>query len=193
MEPDQLRAVIASAQAGQAEGYKALLEAYGRRLFGYFLRATGNHHDAEDLLSDLALRLVRQLDKYDERGRFEPWLFRIAANMVRDRIRRRKARPSVMSLSAETDTDAPMAGRVPGPQEPVDAKLLARESSAELQAALEELEPTTREMILLRYFGNMSFKELAATFECPLGTVLARVHRGLAALRRMMDIASPEP
>ena len=98
-----------------------------------------------------------------------------------------------MNLSAEADGDAPMADRVPGPQEPVDAKLLAKEGSAELQTALEELEPTTREMILLRYFGNMSFKELAATFECPLGTVLARVHRGLAALRGIMDIESPEP
>ena len=188
MEPEQLSAVIASAQAGEARGFEALLDAYGPRLFGYFLRATGHHHDAEDLLSEMSLRLVRQLKRYDDRGRFEPWLFRIAANMVRDRIRRRKVRPPGLSLSLDSDGQgSSIADRLPAAAQAVDAKLLAAEASAGIRAALENLDFTTREMILLRYFGQMSFKELADTFECPLGTALARVHRGLAALREAME------
>ena len=83
MDQQQLRKTIAAAKAGDAEGYRVLLEAYGSRLYGYFLRATGSSHDAEDMLGELMLRLVRRLESYDERGRFEQWLFRIAANMVR--------------------------------------------------------------------------------------------------------------
>ena len=88
MDPERLQRAISGAQAGRPEAYRALLEAYWPRLYGYFLRATGNHHDAEDLLGDLGLRMVRQLKSYREQGRFDHWLFRIAANMVRDRIRR---------------------------------------------------------------------------------------------------------
>lgn len=186
MDPEQLRETIAAAKAGREDGYRGLLSAYGPRLYGYFLKATGNSHDAEDLLSDLTLRLVRVLSRYDERGRFEPWLFRIAANMVRDRIRRRKANPSPASLSAEGDGGKPLIDRLPDADAPVDAGLLAEEAGEQLRAALDELDERTREMILLRHYGELSFKEIAAAFDCPLGTALARVHRGLKSLRRRM-------
>ena len=188
MDSQRLRAVIASAQAGDPEAYRVLLDTYGRRLYGYFLRATGSHHDAEDLLGEVMLRLVARLGKYDDRGRFEPWLFRIAANMVRDRIRRMRSNPPAVSLSAEGDSGAKRADQLLADTDAVETGLLAEEASADLQAALAKLDATTRDMILLRHFGQMSFKEIAEVFECPLGTALARVHRGLRALRRIMDL-----
>ena len=186
MDAQRLRATIASAQAGSADAYRELLKAYGQRLYGYFVRATGRHHDAEDLVGELFLRLVRQLGKYDDRGRFEPWLFRIAANMVRDRFRRSKTRPAAVSLSAENESGKALVDQLPGHEEDVDADMLAAENTEGLHEALQRLDETTREMILLRYFGEMTFKELAENFQCPLGTVLARVHRGLKALRGIM-------
>lgn len=155
-------------------------------MYGYFFRAVGNHHDAEDLLGEMMLRLVKELDKYDDRGRFEPWLFRVAANMVRDRIRRRKSRGLSISLSAEDSFGRTLAERLPGPEEPVESALVAGEASEQLQRALGALDEKTREAILLRYFSQMSFKELAEFFQCPMGTVLARVHRGLKTLRESM-------
>jgi len=187
MEQQRLRATIASAQEGSAEAYRSLWQMYGPRLYGYFFRATGRHHDAEDLLGELMLRLLRRLKSYDERGRFEPWLFRIAANMVRDRIRRAKAAPKVISLAAGTGEQAPLAERITAESPEADATVLAEETSAQLQQALDRLEPTTRHMILLRHFGHMSFREIAEVFQCPLGTVLARVHRGLGKLRELME------
>ncbi len=188
MEQQPLREIVAAAQGGSAEAYDALLRRYGRRLYSYFFRATGRHHDAEDLLGELMLRLVRRLESYDDRGRFEPWLFRIAANMVRDRIRRLKARPAAVSLSAGEKSGSPLADRVKAKPAAVDVRLLAAEASAQLQRALEKLDATTRETILLRHFGQMSFKEIASVLRCPLGTVLARVHRGLKSLRRIMGV-----
>jgi len=186
MDPQELQATIASAQEGRGEAYQALLEAYWPRLYGYFVRAVGNHHDAEDLLGEMALKLVGQLKKYDDRGRFDPWLFRIAANMVRDRFRRKKVRPNEMSLSLEGADGRTMADRLAGEAAPPDATLLLAEASGELAEALDKLEPATREMVLLRHFGEMSFKEIAAMFDCPIGTALARVHRGLQSLRLLM-------
>lgn len=192
MEPERLRAVIVSAQTGDSGAYRELLDAYGRRLYGYFLRAIGNHHDAEDLLGELMLKLVAKLDKYDDRGRFEPWLFRIASNMVRDRIRRVKANPKPASLSIESDTGTSRADQLLAETGPIEDGLLAEESSELLQQALLKLDETTREMILVRHFSQMSYKEIADLFQCPLGTALARVHRGLKTLRRIMS-ADDEP
>lgn len=187
MDQQQLRATIASARGGDASAYETLLDAYAPRLYGYFLRATGNHHEAEDLLGEVMLRLVRTLDGYDEKGRFEPWLFRIAANLVRDRIRRLKSRPASVSLSADDADGEPMADRLDAEARDVDHKLVEREQSQQLQDALGKLDETTREMILLRHFGGLSFKQLAETFDCPLGTALAKVHRGIKALGKWMN------
>ena len=186
MDRQGLHAMIAAAQAGSPEAYQALLEAYWPRLYGFFLRAVGNHHEAEDLLGELALRLVRNLTSYVDRGRFEPWLFRVAANMIRDRIRRLKVRPHVTSLSAEDDHGSAMSDRIEGEAPAVEKRLVAGEVASELNAALEQLDPTTRQMILLRHFSEMSFKEIAESYECPIGTVLAKVHRGLKQLRKLM-------
>jgi len=186
MDAERLRRTIASAKRGQADGYAALLEAYGPRLYGYFLRATGRHHDAEDLLSELTLRLVRRLKSYDERGRFDQWVFRIAANMVRDRIRRLRSGPGTLSLSWQDESQGSLGEQLPADGPAVDAAALAEEASAGVQQALGKLDDMTRQMVLLRYFGELSFKELAELFQCPLGTALARVHRGLGVLRKEM-------
>jgi len=187
MDSQQLRDTIAAAQQGDTESFRTLLETYGPRLYGYFYRATRRHHDAEDLLSELTLRLVRTLDKYDHRGRFEPWLFRIAANMVRDRIRRFKTKPIPTSLSLENESGRALVDRLAADEPGVDAGLKASEASLRLNEALAKLDVVTRETILLRYFGQMSFKELAEIFDCPVGTVLARVHRGLHAMKELID------
>lgn len=187
MDNQELRQYIARAQAGQAEAFENLLTAYGNRLYGYFYRAVGNHHDAEDLLSEMSLRLVRQLPKYRHQGRFEPWLFRIAANLVRDRIRRRKARPGAVSLAVGSEDGSSLGDDLPADAPSVDAGMMNAETSETLQRALAGLDETTRQMILLRHFGEMSFKDIAGHFGCPLGTALARVHRGLKTLRSSLE------
>jgi RNA polymerase sigma factor (sigma-70 family) len=164
-----------------------LLAGYGPRLYGYFFRATGRHDEAEELLAEWTLRLVRTLKTYSDQGRFEPWLFRIAANLVRDRIRRSRNRPAAASLSAEDETGRTPADDLPANQPGVDAEAVSRESTSALQKALDELDETTRQVILLRHFGNLSFKEIAALFDCPLGTALAKAHRGLLKLRRLLE------
>ena len=111
----------------------------------------------------------------------------MAANLVRDRIRRIKARPAVLSMSAENSDDQSLADRLGGDTQPPDRNAMAAEASEKLNAALAELDEQTRQMILLRHFGEMSFKQIAELTGCPLGTVLAKVHRGLGKLRKLMD------
>lgn len=182
--------MIEQARKGDPKAYEALLDAYGHRLFGYFLRACGNVHEAEDLLSEMSLKLVKNLKRYRHDGRFEPWLFRMAANLLRDRIRRRKARPPQASLSAENDDGGRLGETLADSDRPVDADLLADEDRQRLQQALAGLDELTREMILLRHFAELSFKEIADLVDRPIGTVLARVHRGLKKLRGELEVIS---
>jgi RNA polymerase sigma-70 factor (ECF subfamily) len=105
--------------------------------------------------------------------------------MIRDRIRRAKVRPKQISLSGDGE-DRKLSDTLTAETDAVDSGVLAEEMSEHLQKALEVLDPTTRQMVLQRYFGQLSFKELAEQFDCPLGTVLAKVHRGLKALRKAM-------
>jgi RNA polymerase sigma-70 factor, ECF subfamily len=193
MEPQRLREVIASAQAGHSWAYEALLEAYAARLYGFFFRSVGNHHEAEDLLGEMTLKLVSRLKAYDDRGKFEPWLFRIAANLVRDRIRRLRTNPTAASLSVEDDSGTPLGDHLAGDDEPADKGLAEGEASAELAEAMSKLDELTRQMIILRHYGQMSYREIADVCECPVGTVLARVHRGLKSLRKWMGVDNGTP
>ena len=88
MDESALTEAIAQAQAGRGEGFDALLDEYGPRLWAMFLRGTGDRHEADELLGEISLRLVRTIGRYRHSGRFEPWLFRVAANLLRDRRRR---------------------------------------------------------------------------------------------------------
>jgi len=105
--------------------------------------------------------------------------------MVRDRIRHLKVRPKLSSLSVDSDgrsLGANLRANAPAP----DAGSIKTESVLQLHDALEKLDETTRQMILMRHFGDLTFKEIASDFGCPIGTVLAKVHRGLKTLRKLM-------
>ena len=184
--------MIRGARRGDEQAYQEFLAAYGPRLYGFFFRATGSAHDSEDLVSEVLVRLVRRLGDYDERGRFEPWLFRIAANLVRDWIRRRKTRPAMASLDGGDDERPSLADAVAGEPMPVDAGLVAAETGDAVARALATLDEQSRQMVLLRHFAEMSYKEIAGLFECPLGTVLAKVHRAMKALRAVMEEKSDD-
>ncbi len=182
---DQRRTRFADDRDGEA--YQRLLAEYGPRLYGFFLRATGSHHEAEDLLGELMLRVVRGSDSYDERGKLESWLFRIGSNLLRDRIRRRKSSPAAMSMELESPSGTSVGESIPDDGPMPDASLRTLELSERVQKALDRLDESSRQMVLLRHFAEMSFKEIAEVFSCPIGTVLAKVHRALKALRQILE------
>lgn len=163
----------------------ALLECFSSRLFGLIYRLTGDRGAAEDLLQETFLRVVRVIGEYDHDGRFEAWLFRIAANVARDHARRRRRRGERVSLDANLDNQTPRErapATLPGPA----AHAEAADGANRLNAALEELSESDREVILLRHFAELSFREIAEIQGTPLGTALARGHRAMERLRDIM-------
>lgn len=190
MDGVDLADVIRRAQRREPAAFDALVETYSTRLYGYFYRLTGSRHDAEDLLQEVFVRLVRTIGRYEHQDRFDGWLFRIAANLARDRVRRAKRtadqRGRHRAGGEKTDRLDEMADDSVG--EPADA-MDRTEQIDRLQQAIEQLPEAERQVILLRHFSHMSFREIAETMDTPLGTALARAHRGLARLRETMSDA----
>lgn len=183
--------LILRAKRREPPAFDTLIERYAPRLFGYFYRVTGRRSDAEDLLQELFVRLVSTIQQYEDRGRFEAWLFRIATNLVRDRIRRIRAAREVWPESggAEGAEDAFLHRADPLQAHPSD-RLQQAEVLDRLQWALNQLPEPERSVVLLRHFSQMSFREIADMMETPLGTALARSHRGLTRLRELMSADS---
>ena len=191
MDGEALSAAILGAQRGDSACLDRLVEHFAGRIFGFLYRMTGSRQDAEDLMQEVFVRLVRMIGAYKHDGRFEAWLFRIAANLARDRVRKVRRSPKLLALVESDVEGASLSGvtsmdDLASADEPVDADLVRAESVDALHAALNELPAAEREVIMLRHFSQMTFKEIAEATNVPLGTALARGHRGLARLREIM-------
>ncbi|MFQ5490293.1 MAG: RNA polymerase sigma factor [Phycisphaerae bacterium] len=192
MENDRLEPLIERARQQEPAAFAALIDLYAGRLYGYLYRLTGARAEAEDLLSELFVRLVRTLPQYEHDGRFEGWLFRIATNLARDRLRKVRRAPAVLSLDADQvgqgqDEPALAAALADLSNSPPDAPLELREETDALQQALAKLPAGEREVVMLRHFSGMSFAEIAEAMGTPRGTALARAHRGLKKLRAILE------
>ncbi len=167
-----------------AEALAKLVDLYSPRVYGLLFRLSGSREVAEDLLQETFLRVVRTIEEYEHAGKFEPWLFRIAANLVRDRsrqVRRRGTAARPESAQREGD-EAGGFERVATDHDP--ARRLAQQEAIErLEACLQQLSEPEREILLLRHYSGLSFAEIAAILGVPLGTALARAHRALSRLR----------
>jgi RNA polymerase sigma-70 factor (ECF subfamily) len=171
------------AQRGDADALGSLVGRYSRRVFGLLYRLTGSRDVAEDLMQETFLRLVRTIGRYEHVGRFESWLFRIAANLARDRARQFGRRGEMAPLAVTSDecygVGEPMGQGGDDPREAVET----REDAKRLAASIDRLSDAEREVILLRHYSELPFREIAALLGIPLGTALARAHRALNRLR----------
>ena len=193
MDARAIAVLLTRCQAGERAAWDTLVDAYWQRLFGYALRATNNAELAQDLVQETFLRIVQRLGRYDDQGKFEAWLFRILVNLVRDHGRslsRHPTQSTVMDCDGErVELINEMSGKDNAPFDP----LYQQEDVDALQVALRRLPEGDRQILLLRHFADMPFKDIARTLNCPIGTVLARAHRALGKLRSLMELSHEQP
>lgn len=180
------------ARRHEADALEALVERYSPRVYALLLRLTSSRDVAEDFLQETFLRVVRTIGTYEHVGRFEAWLFRIAANLARDYARQRRRIGPIASLSSPDVDGAPTAAIDPEVPASVGERVESQELSAQLASALAQLPDADREILLLRHYSELSFREIAEILGVPLGTALARAHRALQKLRAQMGVAEVE-
>jgi len=170
-----------SGSTHEPEDIEPLLVSFAPRVYGLLVRLVGRPDVAEDLMQETMLRAFRSLRTYRPEGKFRAWIFRIAVNLARDWVRRRPHEPAtVLDDPAET-SPAPHLGI----EAPPDLDAQHREQRRRVEAVLARLPAADREVLLLRFYGDMAFKDVAKATGEPLGTVLARAHRALKKLGAM--------
>jgi RNA polymerase sigma-70 factor, ECF subfamily len=174
-DSQRLSLIISGCKSGSEVAYSQIVELYANRLYGYFYRLTGNAETSNDLLSEVFVKLVEKIGTYSS-GAFDLWLFKIATNIFYDHLRQQQRRKKFLESHRQQLVE-----------ESADVKRSDDEAVDILQAQLGQLDHQTRELILLRYYSDLSFKEIARLRKEPIGTVLSKVHRGLAKLRELME------
>jgi RNA polymerase sigma-70 factor (ECF subfamily) len=153
--------------------------------FNYARWLTGNDADAEDVVQDACVRAMRFWSSFrNDSDAARPWLFTIVRNTWYSRLSRRGRDRAATALDAM-------------PDEPIDdglnpeARLLQRQDVARVRAALEQLPADFREVLVLREIEGLSYKEIAAIADVPIGTVMSRLARGRDRLASALRSASP--
>jgi RNA polymerase sigma-70 factor (ECF subfamily) len=175
---DDIAPVLAAAAAGDEEAWREVIRRYGRRVYALAKSRCQQVELAEEVTQSVFATVAAKLGRggYAERGRFEPWLFRVAMNRVRDEMRRR-------GRQAESVDPAELGGVQARPME--NGTELGGQLER-LREAMNRLPDADREIVELRHHGGMSFKDMAELLEEPMGTLLARHHRALKKLRSLM-------
>ena len=172
---DDLARIISGCKSGDAESFSELVDIYANRLYGYFYRLTGNRTTSDDLLSELFVKLVEKIGSF-RGGSFESWLFKTASNIFYDYLRDKQRQKKMFEDQKERFES-----------EMTEIRQTDNGKIDDLQIQLGKLDMDTRDLIMLRFYSQASFKEIAAMRSEPIGTTLSKLHRGLKKLREMMS------
>jgi len=190
MDADRDDTLIATYLAGDVSAFNELVQRHKSGLFAYLCSMVSYKEDAEDLFQETFLRVIAALPRYRARGRFRPWLYRIARNLARDRVRSLMVRGVPLRLETTYSGEIESGQTVPelpdGKPSPRDAAAI-REKRDWIEKAIQKLPAPQKEVFLLREYAGIPFKEIARIQRCPIGTVLARMHYALHKLRAELE------
>ncbi|MCS7081920.1 MAG: sigma-70 family RNA polymerase sigma factor [Bacteroidota bacterium] len=179
--------IRAYVERGDERAFGALVERYGDRVYSFLRWRSGNAETARDLFQETFLRVLEALPRqYRHEGRFLPWVLRIAYRVWVDHWRRNGTGPRATSAEVcreEDGQELELSAEEPDPLEALEAQ----EQEALLRRWIEELSDPQREVVLLRLYGELSFREIAELLGVPLNTVLARMHYAVRKLRERVQ------
>ncbi len=178
-EKQELHDNIVAAASGDETAWRFIVDAYSFRVFALIRSKCGNEELAEEITQSTFCTIAQKLPSYTEIGKFEPWLFRIAMNRLRDEMRRQKRH----AVPMENEMIGVLSSGISDVREDDEKQLHIRA----LRVAVRQLSSSDQDIIYMRHSAGMSYKQIAEVLGEPLGTVLARQHRALKKLRSIMD------
>ena len=174
--------VHAWVSGGDIAAFEELYDRHERQLLRFLLSLGENRDSAEDILQTVWIKVLERANQYQARGRFRPWLFRLAWTTRADTRKQAWERRRVPI--PEQDSGSEAVSREPSPRE----RLMQSERRSLVDEALLELPDVMRETLLLRIDGGLSFREIAETMDCPLGTALWRANEGEKRLKSIIGM-----
>jgi RNA polymerase sigma-70 factor, ECF subfamily len=167
-----------------------LIQRYQHRLLRYLLYLTSNREQAEDLFQEVWMRVLVRGGQFNGKARFDTWLFTVARNLVID-LRRKRTMSSLDEMfEASGDDDRPMGIEIATDSPTPFEQCASSEDRNRLAAALLQMEPLYREVLVLRFHEDMSLEEIANVTRAPLSTVKSRLYRGLAFMKPKLEVTT---
>jgi RNA polymerase sigma-70 factor (ECF subfamily) len=158
-------------------------------LYGYAFVLSRNSAEAEDLVQETYLRAFRAAEKLRSVSNVKSWLFTILRNIWLNELRHRRTIPEMVEL----DSDGRGAIDPPDTSKDPHAVYVDELEREQVRAAIEQLPPEFREIIILREYEELSYQEIAAVLDCPPGTVMSRLARARSKLRELLPHALASP
>ncbi len=181
MTPEKLLLEIKRAKEGHQSAFNFLLNAFWNEVYGFQLKRTKNPHDAEDVTIQTFARAFDKLHTFKEEYKFSTWLVTISKNIHIDILRKKES--SIRSQFSERDEEkvSKVMDQNPSPED----ALIKEQNLSQLLSFIKQLKPHYQEMINLRYFQEMSYKEMAEQIGEPINNVKVKL---LRARRLLSDI-----
>jgi len=184
---DKENVLVERCRRGDKDSFAQLMRLYEKQVYNFTYRMLGNEEEAEDLTQDIFLSAFRGIRSFRGEAKFSTWLFRIALNQTRNRIKYLSRRRFFARRSRRVDSegyaslDSPenLADRGPTPEH----WTLTKDLATHVQECLGKMSPQARQILILRDVQGFSYKELSDMLSLTPGTVKSRLHRARAALQ----------
>jgi RNA polymerase sigma-70 factor (ECF subfamily) len=175
--------LIQNFQDGNLNALETLVLRHKDKMYTSILFLVKDKYLAEDIFQDVLIKIIDTIrgGRYTEEGKFLPWAMRIAHNLCVDHFRKVKRTPAI-----KTSDDRDIFEVINFTEDGADVKMMKRQSHDRVRQMLDLLPDDQREVIILRHYADLSFKEIASLTNCSINTALGRMRYGLINLRKMM-------
>jgi len=177
-------ATIHKAKKGEETSYTLLLNMFWKDIYRFLYSKTNDENEAEDLTIRTFAKAFDKIGSFDENYEFKTWLISIASNLFIDHFRKRKT--ETISIHKESTAAHKIKDEEPTPAD----KLIIEQNLAELLAYIKQLKPHYQEIINLRFFQEMSYKEMAATLNEPMSNIKVKLLRAKKLLAEIINTSN---
>ena len=167
------------------DSFYYLIERYEPKILRYIKRITNiSPEESEDLLQEIFIKVYRNLNRFNRKLKFSSWVYRIAHNEIINQYRKKKSYSATIDSFAENDDTDYLSGFI-GEALDIDNDYISRENAEKVRAALAKLPDKYREVLILRYFEDQSYKEISDILRKPAGTVATLINRAKSKFRKI--------
>jgi len=169
---------------GQESGLEALLNRYKSKIYTSIYMKVKDEYLAEDIFQETFIKIINTLKpgKYNEEGKFLPWAIRIAHNMIVDFFRKAKRAPNIVNADGFDIFEV-----LEFSDESAESKMLKQQVDVDLKKMIQKLPDDQKEVLIMRHFCDMSFKDIAEITGVSINTALGRMRYALSNLRKMIE------
>ena len=179
--------LVISVRSGDHQSLGVLVARWERPLFCFAYRMLQRQEDARDICQETFLRVLKKAHRFREGSKFSTWMYQIALNLCRDQLRKRRRWSTILAEDRELNEQTDIPPDVRLASDDPSRQVEKRQKTRALQLALKEIPPEQREVLIMKEYEGLKFKEIAEILDAPESTVKSRMYYGLTGLKTALS------